>query len=164
MDFTKKKLFISSVTILISYLIDRLNKYFFINEIGINERSIIEVTPFLDVVLVWNKGISYGLFQQENTIGQIILTMCSCLICIFIITWIFKAKNILLYIPLSLIVGGALSNITDRLLFGAVADFYYLHAYGYSWYVFNLADVFIVFGVFVLILINFYPRIANNFE
>ncbi|MBT4204313.1 signal peptidase II [Hyphomicrobiales bacterium] len=164
MDFTKKKLFISSVTILISYLIDRLNKYFFINEIGINERSIVEVTPFLDVVLVWNKGISYGLFQQENTIGQIILTMCSCLICIFIITWIFKAKNILLYIPLSLIVGGALSNITDRLLFGAVADFYYLHAYGYSWYVFNLADVFIVFGVFVLILINFYPRIANNFE
>ena len=164
MDFTKKKLFISSVTILISYLIDRLNKYFFINEIGINERSIIEVTPFLDVVLVWNRGISYGLFQQENTIGQIILTMCSCLICIFIITWIFKAKNILLYIPLSLIVGGALSNITDRLLFGAVADFYYLHAYGYSWYVFNLADVFIVFGVFVLILINFYPRIANNFE
>ncbi|MDB4831697.1 signal peptidase II [Hyphomicrobiales bacterium] len=164
MDFTKKKLFISSVTILISYLIDRLNKYFFINEIGINERSIVEVTPFLDVVLVWNKGISYGLFQQENTIGQIILTMCSCLISIFIITWIFKAKNILLYIPLSLIVGGALSNITDRLLFGAVADFYYLHAYGYSWYVFNLADVFIVFGVFVLILINFYPRIANNFE
>lgn len=164
MDFTKKKLFISSVTILISYLIDRLNKYFFINEIGINERSIVEVTPFLDVVLVWNKGISYGLFQQENTIGQIILTMCSCLICIFIIIWIFKAKNILLYIPLSLIVGGALSNITDRLLFGAVADFYYLHAYGYSWYVFNLADVFIVFGVFVLILINFYPRIANNFE
>jgi len=164
MDFTKKKLFISSVIIVISYLIDRLNKYFFINEIGINERSIIEVTPFLDVVLVWNRGISYGLFQQENTIGQIILTMCSCLICIFIITWIFKAKNILLYIPLSLIVGGALSNITDRLLFGAVADFYYLHAYGYSWYVFNLADVFIVFGVFVLILINFYPRIANNFE
>ena len=164
MDFTKKKLFISSVTILISYLIDRLNKYFFINEIGINERSIVEVTPFLDVVLVWNKGISYGLFQQENTIGQIILTMCSCLICIFIITWIFKAKNILLYISLSLIVGGAFSNITDRLLFGAVADFYYLHAYGYSWYVFNLADVFIVFGVFVLILINFYPRIANNFE
>ncbi len=164
MDFSKRKLFISSVTIVISYLIDRLNKYFFINEIGINERSIIEVTPFLDVVLVWNKGISYGLFQQENIIGQIILTMCSCLICIFIITWIFKAKNILLYIPLSLIVGGALSNITDRLLFGAVADFYYLHAYGYSWYVFNLADVFIVFGVFVLILINFYPRIANNFE
>ena len=66
--------------------------------------------------------------------------------------------------PLSLIVGGALSNATDRLLFGAVADFYHLHAYGYSWYVFNIADVCIVFGVFLLILINFYPNITNKFE
>ncbi|MFQ3360895.1 MAG: signal peptidase II [Alphaproteobacteria bacterium] len=164
MDFSKRKLFFSLILILTAYLIDRLNKYFFINEIGIDESSIIEVTSFLDIVLVWNRGISYGLFQQESEIGKIFLTILSCLICIFLVIWIFKEKNFLCYMPLSLIVGGALSNATDRLLFGAVADFYHLHAYGYSWYVFNIADMCIVFGVFLLIIINFYPNIKNKFE
>jgi len=164
MDFIKRKLFVSVIVIAVSYLIDRLNKYFFINEIGVSENSIIKVTSFLDIVLVWNKGISYGFFQQESIVGQLFLTLFSCVICLFLIIWIFREKNIIFYAPLSLIVGGALSNITDRLLFGAVADFYHLHLYGYSWYIFNLADVFIVFGVFLLILINFYPKIANKFK
>ena len=125
-----------------------------------------QLEQFVEYVQLTIATFSVELLQLKKNweIGKIFLTILSCLICIFLVIWIFKEKNFLCYMPLSLIVGGALSNATDRLLFGAVADFYHLHAYGYSWYVFNIADMCIVFGVFLLIIINFYPNIKNKFE
>jgi signal peptidase II len=109
--------------------------------------------PVLDLVLTWNKGISYGLFQQDSAFGQWALFGVKVAAVMFLWVWLSQAGTKLTAWALGLIIGGALGNAVDRLVHGAVMDFVHLHSPGYdfSWYVFNLSDTAIVAGVALLL-------------
>ncbi len=109
------------------------------------------VAPFLQIVLAWNKGVSYGLFPQDSLIGQYLLIVLSILACMFLWLWLARNDSPPTAAALGLIIGGAVGNVLDRIMYDAVADFFLFHAFGYSWYVFNVADIAIVVGVAVLL-------------
>ena len=107
--------------------------------------------PFLNLIVVWNSGISYGLFQQQGDLGRWALTAISVVAVAALAVWIARTPSRLLAGALGLIAGGAIGNAVDRVAYGAVFDFVHLHAGAYSWYVFNVADAAIVAGVAGLI-------------
>jgi signal peptidase II len=113
------------------------------------------VLPFLDLVMVWNRGISYGLFQQDGLVGRLILLAISVAACVFLVFWLKRDVTRLEAWALGLILGGAAGNAVDRLAYGAVADFVLLHAGSFEWYVFNIADAAIVVGVALLLVGSF---------
>ncbi|SDQ78796.1 signal peptidase II [Pseudovibrio sp. Tun.PSC04-5.I4] len=112
----------------------------------------IPLGQFLDLVLVWNKGVSYGLFQQTTELGRWGLAGFTILASIFIWFWSTRSTNRLEAFCLGLVLSGALSNGWDRLYYGQVVDYIYFHVGEFSWYVFNLADVWIVLGAAGLLL------------
>ena len=114
-------------------------------------REPLNIGPFVTLTSVWNRGISYGLFQQGTELGRWLLVAVSIVACVAIAIWIARAGNRLLAVSLGLILGGAAGNAVDRVAFGAVYDFVHLHAGSFSWYVFNVADAAIVAGVAGLI-------------
>ncbi|MCJ2129560.1 signal peptidase II [Methylobacterium sp. E-045] len=115
------------------------------------------LTAFTDVVVVWNRGISYGLFQQDGGLGRWILVAVSVAASIGMIVWMRRASSMLLAAALGLIAGGAIGNAIDRAAYGAVFDFVHLHAGAWSWYVFNIADAAIVAGVVGLLIDSLIP-------
>ena len=115
------------------------------------------LAPFVDFVVVWNRGVSYGLFQQEGGLGRWFLVILSLVAALGLGIWMRRAGSRLLAVALGLIVGGALGNAVDRVAYGAVFDFVHLHAGRWSWYVFNVADAAIVAGVIGLILDSLSP-------
>jgi signal peptidase II len=110
----------------------------------------IEVLPFFDFVMVWNHGISYGLLPAETDFQRWILVLFALGVTGFLVWWLRGIKDLRLAQAIGLIIGGALGNVIDRILYGAVADFFLLHAFGYTWYVFNVADTAVVLGVAVM--------------
>ena len=136
-------------------LIDFLskNKIISIFKEGIVEK--IYVNEYLDFILVFNTGISYGLFSGGGDFQKWILISLSILIVIFLLSFIRNESSILSKLSISFIIGGALGNVLDRFIYGAVVDFISLHAKGFSWYIFNIADMFIVVGVILFILSQF---------
>ena len=136
---------------LITLVLDQASKLWLLFVFELPEKGQVHLLPFLDFVMVWNTGISYGLFPQEGTVGQWILFAIKVAAVILLLGWLYRAGTRLTGLGLGLIVGGALGNAVDRLAYGAVADFvlFYLHtgSFRFNWYVFNLADVAIVAGV-----------------
>jgi signal peptidase II len=129
------------------FAIDRIHKWFMLGPVAISENEVIPVTSFFDLLLVWNRGVSYGLFQQESAAGRSILVGINIIAALVLWIWLARTRARITAISLGLVIGGAVGNAVDRLIYGAVADFFHFHAFGYSWYVFNLADVAIVAGV-----------------
>jgi len=115
----------------------------------------VTLTPFLDLVLTWNPGISYGLFRQEGPLGQWLLLGLKAIAVILLWIWLARAGTRLTALSLGLIIGGAVGNAIDRFAYGAVADFVLFHittaSFRFDWYVFNVADVAIVAGVIGLL-------------
>ena len=138
-------------TALTAVAIDQAVKLWLLFVFDIAARQRVAVTPFLDLVLVWNRGISYGLFQQEGPVGQWILLTLKLAAVVLLWLWLARAGWRLTAVSLGLIIGGAVGNAIDRLAYGAVADFVLLHlttaTWSFNWYVFNIADVAIVAGV-----------------
>jgi signal peptidase II len=131
--------------------IDQAIKLWLIFVTDLGARGMIELLPFLDLVLTWNTGISYGLFPQEGPLGQWALLGLKAIAALLLWIWLARASSRLTAVALGLIIGGAIGNAIDRLAYGAVADFVLLHvttaSFDFKWYVFNLADVAIVAGV-----------------
>ncbi|HYM18010.1 MAG TPA: signal peptidase II [Micropepsaceae bacterium] len=117
----------------------------------------IDVLPFFDLVMVWNRGVSYGLLQAGGVMGTVILAVFSLAAVVALSLWLMKAERRFLGIGLGLVIGGAIGNVIDRVLYGAVADFFHFHAFGHDWYVFNVADAAITVGV-VLLLADAFVR------
>lgn len=132
---------------LVALVLDQVSKWWIIHVYDLPERGRVAVTPFFDLVMLWNPGISYGLFAQQTDMGRYVLIAFAVIVSLVLIVWIARTSNRLLAIALGLIVGGAIGNAIDRAVYGAVADFVSLHAYGFYWYVFNVADAAIVAGV-----------------
>jgi len=110
----------------------------------------IDVTPFFSFVMVWNQGISYGLLQASSDFERWLLTFFAAGVIGFLIWWLRGVQDLRLAQAIGLIIGGAVGNVIDRMVYGAVADFFHLHAFGYDWYVFNIADTAVVLGVMVM--------------
>lgn len=115
------------------------------------------LTPFMNIVLAWNRGISYGLFQQGTDLGRWALVVLSFAAVIWLGRWMWRAASRLAVISLALIIGGALGNGVDRAVYGAVVDFVHLYYGSFSWYIFNIADAAIVVGVLGLLYESFRP-------
>lgn len=127
-------------------LLDQLSKWWMLDVYRIQERGRVPVLPFLDLVFVKNLGISYGL--GAGALSQATLAAGAFVAAVGLFVWLARgASNTLMTVSIGLIIGGAVGNAIDRLYLGGVADFVLLHAFGWSWYVFNVADAAIVAGV-----------------
>lgn len=115
------------------------------------------MTSFFSLTVVWNKGISYGLFQQETSIGRWLLAVLSILAVCVLSYWLRNVNRKIIILSYGLIIGGALGNAWDRIAYGAVFDFAHFHIDDFSWYIFNIADAAIVFGVIGLIYDVLFP-------
>lgn len=140
------------IATLLALAIDQAHKYWTIEIYRLAERGTVEITSFFDLKMIWNRGISYGLFEQDSAAGRYALIAISLIAVALILLWAAHSANRLTAISLGLIAGGALGNIVDRIIHGAVADFFAFHFAGYSWYIFNIADVAIGAGVAGLLL------------
>ena len=131
--------------------IDQATKLWLIYVFDIAARVPVRITPFLDLVLVWNKGISYGLFQQEGALGQWVLLAIKAVAIVLLWIWLARTPSRLTALALSLITGGAVGNAIDPFVHEGVADFVLFHittsTIHFNWYVFNFADTAIVAGV-----------------
>ena len=142
---------------LLTLVIDQAHKWYMLLVYRIVERGRVAVTPFMDLVFVKNEGISYGLFTQESHVGQWLLAGFAVIASAAMMVWLQRGvSNRLMAVSVGLIIGGALSNAIDRVVLGGVADFFSLHAFGFYWYVFNIADVAIVAGVAALLYDSFW--------
>jgi signal peptidase II len=139
------------VIALLAAAVDQAVKLYLLFIFDLGARGIVTLTPFLDLVLTWNTGISYGLFRQEGPLGQWALLALKAIAVILLWIWLSRTSSRLTALSLGLIIGGAIGNAIDRFAYGAVADFVLFHlttaSFSFKWYVFNLADVAIVAGV-----------------
>jgi signal peptidase II len=148
----------------IAAAIDQGVKLWLLFSFDLGSRGIVHLTPFLDFVLTWNTGISYGLFPQESDLGRLVLLALKIGAVVLLWIWLARAESKLTALGLGLIIGGAVGNTIDRLAYshwydsappGAVMDFVLFHittpTFNFVWYVFNLADAAIVAGVIGLL-------------
>jgi len=152
------------IVALVVCAIDQGVKLWLLNVFDLAHRGIVRLTPFLDLVLTWNTGISYGLFPQESDFGRYVLLALKAGAVLVLWVWLARAESRLTALSLGLIIGGAFGNAIDRLAYGAVADFVLFHittpGFNFTWYVFNLADAAIVAGVIGLLYESLFGRHA----
>ena len=134
---------------------DQASKFYLLyglNFIHMGPGQAIPVLPFFNLVMVWNPGISYGLFPASSMLGTAILVLVSMAAIAGLGYWLWGMTSLSLAIGVGLVIGGALgNNLIDRVVYGRVADFFYFHSFGYGFYVFNVADVAITFGAVAII-------------
>ncbi|ABE41256.1 signal peptidase II [Rhodopseudomonas pseudopalustris] len=139
----------------VALVLDQASKLWLLYVFDIARRGAVRVTPFFDLVLAWNTGISYGWFSDQGPVGQAIMLAFKAVAIVVLAIWMARSTTRFATIGLGLIIGGAIGNAIDRLSYGAVVDFALFHAEiagkTYSWYVFNLADAAIVVGVAALL-------------
>ncbi len=136
----------------LAFAADQAHKYWMIHVYEIAKHGKVAVSPYLDLVMVWNPGVSYGLLPQNSTNGKLMLIALSLVAAAALTLWLAHTVSRWTAASVGLIVGGALGNTVDRIVYGAVADFFSMHAGGFYWYVFNIADVAIVAGVAGLLI------------
>lgn len=132
-------------------VLDQISKWVVLAQFADAPRAI-EVLPIFNLVLVWNKGVSFGLFGSASPWGPWILAGLAIVISGFLARWMTRAETRVTALGLALIIGGAVGNVIDRVRFGAVVDFLDVHVWGYHWPAFNVADSAITIGAAVLIL------------
>lgn len=140
------------VVAILAFASDRLHKWWMLFQYDMPEKVRVEVTGFFDLVMAWNKGVSYGLFQAEGTGGVVLLILFALLVVGGLSLWLARVAHWRMALAIGLVIGGALGNVYDRFVYGAVADFFSFHAWGYYWYIFNVADIWIVLGVVLIFL------------
>ena len=156
MSKIRLKKFSLNVLILVTvFIIDRLTKHYILNLAEVKNSVDIYVTSYLNLYLIWNKGIAFGLLSMNESIIYNFITIIISIIILIIFFMIWKNDNIQRFF-LALIAGGALGNFYDRIVYTAVPDFIDIHFQGFHWFVFNIADIFITIGVFCLILVEFF--------
>ncbi len=147
---TQVRLF-GGVSAFLMLLADQAHKLWMLNVYDITSRQPVSVLPFFDLVMAWNKGVSYSLFEANSDLGRYALLAVTLAATLFLVVWLWRSTTRAAGLGLGLIIGGAIGNAIDRAAYGAVADFFHFHVGSFSWYVFNLADVGIVAGVGLLL-------------
>ena len=156
----KKNFFINSSFVLLIFLLDRISKIYVIY---LNKKlpgSEIFSSKYLNISLIWNEGIAFGLFTFDENKFYNILTITIIIIIFLIIVMVIKSYGLKKYLLL-MILGGAIGNVFDRVVYKAVPDFIDFHVGNFHWFIFNIADIFITTGVIFMIILEF---IGNNKE
>jgi signal peptidase II len=134
---------------------DQASKWWILDVLHLPELRhvpLLALGPFgLDLSMVWNRGVTFGLLSGDGPWNHLILAVLAAGIALFLLRWLARAETWMVAVALGAVIGGAVGNVMDRLRFGAVVDFVDAHAWGWHWYVFNIADAGIVCGVAALI-------------
>ena len=149
--------FLNLLIVIIIFLIDRVSKTHVINLFEDLNSQQIFITSFLNIYLIWNEGIAFGLFSSESKNIYNFITILIITINLFIIYILFKLNDVRKYFFL-VVLGGSLGNLYDRLIYNAVPDFIDFHVGDLHWFIFNPADIFISVGVICLILVEFFSK------
>jgi len=153
----KSKYIIYISIIILIFFFDRLSKNYVISLAADLNTLNINLTNFLNIILVWNSGIGFGLFQFDKNIAYNIITFLIIIINLIIVYLLIYSQNIH-KILFCTILGGSLGNLYDRLYYSAVPDFIDLNYNGYHWFVFNVADIFISLGILSLIFLEIFKK------
>lgn len=137
---------------LLVLVLDQATKWWVLEVAALDRVGQIVVTPFFNLTMVWNRGVTFGLLGSDLWFKPLLLGGLALVIAALLLRWLARAESWRIAWGLGLVLGGAVGNVIDRARFGAVVDFVHLHVAGYHWYVFNLADSAIVCGVGLLLL------------
>jgi signal peptidase II len=151
----------NSLIILFIFFIDRLSKIYIINLVKKENVLDIYLTPYLNLYLIWNKGVAFGLLSFDENYVYSFITVLIVIIVIIILIMLINSKGIKKYFLLA-IIGGALGNLFDRIYYSAVPDFIDFHINDFHWFIFNIADIFITIGVIGLIFDEIFYNINKN--
>lgn len=153
------RLRIGVIAAVVTLALDQASKLWLLFVFDIGHRGAVSVTPFFDLLLAWNTGISFGWFQSDSQFIQVALMAVKAVAVVALAIWMSRSRSLIATIALGLIIGGAIGNAIDRIAYGAVVDFALFHLQiggkSFTWYVFNLADVAIVAGVAALLYDSF---------
>ena len=160
-DYLKKSFFINSFIITIIFSLDRISKFYIILKSETNLFSSLFTSKFLNINLIWNEGIAFGLFSFNENYLYNLLTILIVIVIFIILIMIIKSEGFKRY-ALSMIFGGAVGNLYDRIFYSAVPDFIDFHIKDFHWFIFNVADIFITIGVIIMILSEFRGNKLKN--
>ena len=160
-DYLKKSFFINSFIITIIFSLDRISKFYIILKSETNLSSSLFTSRFLNINLIWNEGIAFGLFSFNENYLYNLLTILIVIVIFIILIMIIKSEGFKRY-ALSMIFGGAVGNLYDRIFYSAVPDFIDFHIKDFHWFIFNVADIFITIGVIIMILSEFRGNKLKN--
>ena len=153
LKFLRKNFYISFSIVALIYFLDRLTKIYVIQLDKNNLGSDIFNSAYLNIILIWNKGIAFGLFSFDESHLYNILSLIISIIVIILVIMSLKSEGFKRY-SLLMIVGGALGNLHDRIFFNAVPDFIDFHVGNFHWFIFNVSDIFITLGVICMIVLE----------
>ena len=151
--FLSKNFYISFLIVALIYFLDRLSKIYVIQLDKNNLGSDIFNSTYLNIVLIWNKGIAFGLLSFNESYLYNIISLIIAIIIIVLVIMSLKSQGFKRY-SLLMIVGGALGNLHDRIFFNAVPDFIDFHVGNFHWFIFNVSDIFITLGVITMIVLE----------
>jgi signal peptidase II len=157
LKFLSKNFYISFSIVALIYILDRLSKIYVIQLNKNNLGSDIFNSTYLNIVLIWNKGIAFGLLSFSESYLYNIISLIISIIIVTLVIMSIKSDGFRRY-SLLMIVGGALGNLHDRIFFNAVPDFIDLHVRNFHWFIFNVSDIFITLGIIGMIILE----LANN--
>ena len=146
-----KKNYIYILIIILMFVLDRASKEYVIKFFLSYQEPSYYLFPFLNLTLVWNSGMAFGLFESESNTYHIISAVIASVIIILII-WLYKSTLLVEKIALSIVIGGALGNLFDRIKYNAVPDFIDMHYRDFHLFVFNVSDIVITIGIILLLL------------
>jgi len=149
-----KKNYLGFVIILIAFILDRVSKILIINHSNTFGKLDMSLNPFLNLNLIWNEGIAFGLFSFDEKNYYNLLTFLIIGI-ILVLLWLMFRSSGLEKLGFASVIGGSLGNVSDRIFYSSVPDFIDLNYNGFHWFVFNVADIFITLGVMMLIFCEF---------
>ncbi|MDC0126403.1 signal peptidase II [Candidatus Pelagibacter sp.] len=151
------------IILTILFLIDRSSKFFILKLVEQGEKLDIYITSYLNLYLIWNKGIAFGLLSFNENIIYNTITVLILIIIFTILIMVIKSKGFVKY-SLVVVLAGALGNVFDRIYYSAVPDFIDFHINEFHWFIFNIADIFVTIGVFCLIYVELFinKEIKNN--
>ena len=138
-------------------VLDQVSKWWIL-AVVMQPPKAIRVAPFFNLVMGWNRGVSFGLFNSDSPVNVWLLPLVVVAVTAALVAWLWRAERPWLGIGLGLVIGGAVGNLVDRLRFGAVADFLDFHAFGWHWPAFNVADSAITVGAAIILLESLFTR------
>ena len=159
--FLTKNFYINSIIVILIFILDRFSKIYVVYLDKINYSPELYKSKFLNINLIWNEGIAFGLLSFDEGNLYNLLSLVITIIVLVILFMIINNNNIKKY-PLLMIFGGAIGNLYDRITYKAVPDFFDFHVGEFHWFIFNVADIFITLGVFFMILIELIDNNKSN--
>ena len=152
-------------TVILIFFLDRVSKIYILNLAELNNSVDIYLSSFLNLYLIWNKGIAFGLLSFEQNLIYNLITLLISIINVVIVFLIIKIEDIRAYF-LILILGGSLGNLFDRVYYASVPDFIDFHIGNFHWFIFNVADIFITLGIVCLILAEIFlnKKVENEIK